>query len=83
MFVKCFLSKTIAYKRSIIYDIDTNKNKPPNIMIVNITYDDSDFNYTQPYLITVNGKEFMRCTTHARAELTIMWHQKNGTLEKK
>jgi hypothetical protein len=52
-------------------------------MTVSITYDDSDFQYTQPYLITVDGEEFMRCATQAKAELVVMWHKKNGTLGKK
>ena len=46
---------------------------------VRIDYDHDDF-VTQPYVIMVNGREFMRMSTYARAENAIAWHRKNNTL---
>lgn len=46
---------------------------------VRIDYDHDDF-VTQPYVIMVNGREFMRFNTYAKAEGAIAWHTKNNSL---
>lgn len=46
---------------------------------VRIDYDHDDF-VTQRYVIIVNGKEFMRFNTYAKAEGAIAWHTKNNSL---
>lgn len=46
---------------------------------IRIDYDHDDF-VTQPYVIMINGREFMRFNTYARAENALAWHTKNNSL---
>lgn len=46
---------------------------------IRIDYDHDDF-VTQPYVIMVNNREFMRFNSYARAENAIAWHTKNNSL---
>ena len=43
-----------------------------------IEYDNEHL--TQPYVIMVDGVEFDRCNTYAKAESTLRWHETQGTL---
>ncbi|YAF98332.1 MAG: hypothetical protein AB3A66_12040 [Nodularia sp. CChRGM 3473] len=48
-------------------------------LIAAITYDHADF-VTQPWLVTVNGKEIHRADTWAKCHNFITWHHKDGSL---
>ncbi|MEA5508106.1 hypothetical protein VB735_34495 [Halotia wernerae UHCC 0503] len=50
-----------------------------DILIAAITHDHADF-VTQPWLVTINGKEVHRANTWAKCHNFITWHHKDGSL---
>jgi hypothetical protein len=42
---------------------------------VQVVYDDSNFNYTSPWVVLVGGKEVQRFGTAARCDRFILWNK--------
>lgn len=55
------------------------KTQPKAPLEIRIDYDHDDF-VTQPYIVMVNNREFLRFNTYAKAEGAIAWHTKNNSL---
>lgn len=43
------------------------------VKVIEIKFDDSNFNYTMPYAITINGQEYARFNTYAKCERHLAW----------